>query len=101
MKVSYVYILAGASRVLYVGVTSDLERRVAEHKAKLIPGFTQRYNVTELVYFEVYGDIRGAIAREKQIKDWRRSKKIALIESQNPKWKDLSTAWAAKPQSTQ
>jgi putative endonuclease len=97
VKVSYAYILAGASRVLYVGVTNDLERRVAEHKTKLIPGFTQRYNVTEVVYFELHGDIRGAIAREKQIKAWRRSKKIALIESQNPRWKDLSAAWGAKP----
>ena len=96
MKTSYVYILAGASRVLYVGVTSNLERRVAEHKEKKIPGFTRRYNVTELVYFEVHGDIRGAIAREKQIKSWRRSKKVALIAAMNPEWRDLSLEWAAR-----
>ena len=96
MKVSYVYILAGASRVLYVGVTSDLERRVAQHKEKVIPGFTRRYNVTELVYFEVHGDIRSAIEREKQIKNWRRSKKVALIAGMNPEWRDLSLEWTAK-----
>jgi putative endonuclease len=93
MKVSYVYILAGASRVLYVGVTSDLERRVAQHKAKLVSGFVKKYNVTELVYFEVHGDIRGAIAREKQIKGWRRSKKTDLITANNPTWKDLGAGW--------
>ena len=90
MKTYHVYILASASRVLYVGVTGDLLRRVHEHKEKKVPGFTARYRVTELVYFEAFGDARLAIAREKQIKGWLRVKKIALIESFNPQWKDLS-----------
>jgi putative endonuclease len=82
--------MASASRVLYVGVTGDLLRRVSEHRQKRVPGFTARYRVTELVYIEAFGDIRLAIAREKQIKGWLRTKKIALIESFNPRWKDLS-----------
>ena len=81
MKTYYVYILASASRTLYVGVTNNLERRVLEHRRKLIPGFTARYNINRLVHFEVFGDIRAAIGREKQIKGWLRSKKIALIEA--------------------
>jgi putative endonuclease len=71
-------------------VTNNLEKRVYEHKQKLIEGFTKKYNTTMLVYYEGTNDVRTAIAREKQIKGWRRSKKIALIESMNPQWKDLS-----------
>ena len=82
--------MTNKSRTLYTGVTNDLERRVYEHKQKLVPGFTAKYNITRLVYFEVTQDIQAAIAREKQIKGWLRSKKIALIESVNPGWKDLS-----------
>jgi putative endonuclease len=82
--------MASASRVLYTGVTNDLARRVWEHKQKRVPGFSARYRVTELVYFEAFGNIRAAIAREKQIKGWLRTRKIALIESFNPKWDDLS-----------
>jgi putative endonuclease len=82
--------MASASRVLYVGVTGHLARRVCEHKQKRVPGFTARYRVTELVYFEAFGDIRAAIAREKQIKGWLRARKITLIEAFNPRWKDLS-----------
>ncbi len=93
VKQYYVYIMTNKSRTLYTGVTNDLERRVYEHKEKLVPGFTAKYNVTQLVYFEVTQDVRGAIAREKQIKGWLRRKKIALIESVNPEWKDLSTEW--------
>jgi putative endonuclease len=78
---------------LYTGMTNDLQRRIYQHKHKLIEGFTKKYNVTRLVYFEMYGDVRDAIAREKQIKKWRRSKKIDLIESLNPKWRDLSEDW--------
>lgn len=89
----YVYIMASASRVLYTGVTSDLERRVWEHKTKQVVGFTEKYNVTRLVYFEKFGRIEDAIAREKEIKGWLRRKKIALIESQNGTWKDLSWGW--------
>jgi len=90
VKTYHVYILASASRVLYIGVTGDLLRRVMEHKQMRVPGFTARYRVTELVYFEVFGNPRVAIAREKQIKGWLRARKIALIESFNPRWTDLS-----------
>ena len=93
MKPFYVYIMANRSRTLYTGVTNSLERRVFEHKQKLVPGFTRKYDITRLVYWEETFDIREAIAREKQIKGWRRSKKIALIESLNPEWRDLSDDW--------
>jgi putative endonuclease len=93
MKTYYVYIMTNRSRTLYTGVTKNPERRVLEHKRKLIPGFTAKYNIHKLAYFETYGDIRAAIAREKQIKGWLRSKKVALIESRNPDWKDLSAEW--------
>jgi putative endonuclease len=85
--------MASKSRTLYTGVTSNLERRVLQHKGKLLPGFTARYNIDRLVYFEGFGDVLAAITREKQIKSWSRKKKIALIESVNPDWKDLSDAW--------
>jgi putative endonuclease len=85
--------MTNKSRTLYTGVTNDLERRVYEHKRKLVPGFTVKYNITRLVYFEATQDVQAAIAREKQIKGWLRRKKIALIESLNPAWDDLSTKW--------
>lgn len=89
----FVYILSNPSnRVLYVGVTSDLERRVHEHKAKLVPGFTVRYNVTKLVYFEETEDVRVALEREKQIKSWRRSRKNDLVRQVNPGWMELPLA---------
>ncbi len=75
MKNYYVYILANASRSLYVGVTTNLTRRVWEHKQRLVQGFTRKYKLTELVYYEIWGDVRSAIAREKEIKGWRRLKK--------------------------
>jgi putative endonuclease len=90
VKTYHVYIMASASRVLYIGVTGDLLRRVREHKAMRVPGFTARYRVTELAYFEAFGDICIAIAREKQIKGWLRERKIALIESFNSHWRDLA-----------
>jgi putative endonuclease len=90
-KTCHVYIMASASRVLYIGVTGDRLRRVREHKQMRLPGFTARYRVAELVYFEPFADIRFAIAREKQIKGWLRARKIALIESFNPHWRDLAT----------
>ena len=92
-KQYYVYIMTNRSRTLYTGVTNDLERRVYEHKEKLVPGFTVKYNITRLVYFEVTQDVQAAISREKQIKGWLRRRKIALIESVNPGWKDLSIEW--------
>jgi putative endonuclease len=82
MKQYYVYILASRSRNLYVGVTNDLERRVYEHKQKLVPGFTTKYNIDRLVYFEATEDVQAAISREKQVKGWLRSKKIMLIGSE-------------------
>ena len=87
----YVYIMTNEAGTLYTGVTNDLVRRILEHKQKLIPGFTRRYNLTRLVYYEVTPDVRAAIAREKQIKGWLRRKKVALVESMNPEWRDL---WA-------
>ena len=78
--------------MLYIGVTNNLARRASEHKEKRIPGFSARYRVSELVYFEAFGDIRAAIPREKQIKGWLRTRKIALIETLNPRWKDLSAS---------
>ncbi|HEV2423380.1 MAG TPA: GIY-YIG nuclease family protein [Terriglobia bacterium] len=93
MKTCYVYILSSRFRVFYTGVTNNLERRILEHKRKLAPGFTQKYNVDRLVYFETSNDIRSAIQREKQIKGWLRSKKIALIVANNPTWRDLSEGW--------
>jgi putative endonuclease len=86
----HVYILAGKSGVLYTGVTSNLVLRVHQHKQRKISGFTQKYNVTRLVWFEAHGRATSAIAREKQIKAWTRAKRIALIEKANPQWKDLS-----------
>mgnify|MGYP000959275410 CR=1 FL=1 len=89
-KKGYVYILTNiGNRVLYTGVTSDLVKRIYEHQNKLADGFTKKYNVHKLVYYEVFEDMTNAISREKQIKGWRRSKKIKLIEKVNPKWKDL------------
>jgi putative endonuclease len=89
----FIYILASRSRRLYTGVTNNLERRIFEHKSKTIPGFTRKYNIIRLVYFEVFTDIRQAIRREKQIKGWRRNRKIGLIQSTNPGWADLSDGW--------
>jgi putative endonuclease len=91
----YVYIMTNPSKTLYIGVTNDLFRRVQQHKHHAAPGFTARYNTTVLVYFEATPSVEAAIAREKQIKRWRRDKKIALIESMNPNWRDLSGDWSA------
>ena len=89
----YVYILTNASRTLYVGVTNDFGKRLHQHKSKVGPGFTSKYNVNWLVYYEQTSDVGSALAREKQIKAWRRSKKDALIEAMNPGWKDLPLEW--------
>ena len=87
---SYIYILTNKPNgVLYIGVTSNLKRRIIEHKESFIPGFTQKYKTTSLIYFEEYEDIRNAITREKQLKKWNREWKIRLIEKINPEWKDL------------
>jgi putative endonuclease len=92
-KEYYVYIITNKSRTLYTGVTGDLARRVYEHKNKLVPGFTKKYNIQYLVYYEMTSSINSAIEREKRIKGWLRAKKIALIDAMNPEWKDLSEEW--------
>ena len=93
MKHYYVYILANRSKNLYTGVTNNLQRRMYEHKHHLVEGFTSTYHVTRLVYFEETSDVRAALEREKCIKGWVRAKKVALIETSNPGWRDLSEAW--------
>jgi putative endonuclease len=93
MKQYYVYIMSNRSRTLYTGMTDDLSWRVYEHKDKAGTGFTKRYRITRLVYYEITDDVQAAIQREKQIKGWLRRKKIALIETTNPEWKDLSEEW--------
>ena len=90
MKNYYDYIMTNNSKTLYIGVTNDLIRRVYEHKNKLIDGFTKKYNITKLVYYEVFNTIDEAIRREKQLKNWHRKWKINLIESMNKDWTDLS-----------
>ncbi len=87
----YVYIMSGHNRRLYVGVTNDLVQRIQQHKSKSVEGFTKRYNLTSLVHYEQFGNIKDAIAREKQIKGWLRVKKIELIEVSNPGWFDLAS----------
>jgi len=89
----YIYIMTNRSKTLYVGITRDIIKRVFQHKSKLVPGFTKKYNISKLVYYDVTSDINSALKREKQIKGWLRSKKIALIESLNPDWNDLSEDW--------
>ena len=91
----FVYILASKTRRLYVGVTNDLIRRVWEHRTELIPGFTKRYGIKQLVYYEHIEAPETAIRREKQVKDYARVKKLALIASQNPEWHDLAEHWFA------
>ena len=87
----YIYILTNSNgKVMYIGVTNDLKRRLTEHKSGHIHGFTQKYNIHKLVYFEKYSSINDAIKREKQLKKWRREKKNSLVEEVNPNWIDLS-----------
>lgn len=93
MRDAFVYIMANRSRRTYVGVTSNLERRVWEHKHKVHECFTKRYNIVLLVYMEQLPDMRDAIAREKELKDWRRDRKVALIQAANPEWLDLAQGW--------
>ena len=93
----YVYILANwNNKVIYAGVTNNLERRIYEHKNKIVDGFTKKYNINKLVYFDSTIDIKAAIEREKQIKGWTRQKKNTLIEEANPKWEDLSGKWGVQ-----
>ena len=90
----YVYLITNwNNQVMYVGVTNNLQMRIYEHKNKLVKGFTEKYNVNKLVYFEESNDINSAIAREKEIKKWRREKKNRLVVQMNPDWEDLSLKW--------
>ena len=90
----YVYLLTNwNNKVMYLEVTNNLERRFYEHKNKLVKGFTEKYNVNKLVYFEETQDVTAAFAREKEIKKWRREKKNQLVNRMNPNWKDLSSGW--------
>ena len=93
MKTSYVYIMGSESGALYVGMTSEIKKRVYEHKNHLIPSFTDKYNIDRLLYVETMGEPTSAINREKQIKAWRREKEVALIDSQNIAWNDISEDW--------
>jgi putative endonuclease len=108
MKTYAVYILSNTSHMLYIGVTSDLDRRLWQHRNKIVPGFTAAYNLYSLVYFELYSNIKAAIAREKELKRWGRPKKLSLIRSANPDWADLAATVFKKskypirfPQSTE
>ena len=94
----FVYVMTSRRHTaLYTGVTNDVHRRVAQHRAGTLPGFTKTYNCDRLVYFEEWADVRSAIAREKQIKGWTRARKEALIEAINPTWADLAADWYTEP----
>ncbi|MFA6184020.1 MAG: GIY-YIG nuclease family protein [Parcubacteria group bacterium] len=94
MKHYYVYILTNKKDgVLYIGITNNLERRVCEHKNKKIKGFTEKYNLDKLIFYEETNDVAFAIQREKQLKKWNRKWKIDLIEKDNPNWTDLASSW--------
>ncbi|CAN5617928.1 GIY-YIG nuclease family protein [soil metagenome] len=97
MNQFYVYILASKSGVLYTGMTNDLKRRVWQHKQKLVPGFTAKYNVTLLAFYESFPAAVQAIEAEKRIKAWTRAKRVTLIESMNPTWRDLADDWTDAP----
>lgn len=89
----WVYILTSRTGTLYIGITGYIDRRISQHKMDSIEGFTEKYKVHRLVYYETFGYVLNAIRREKQLKGWRREKKIALIEKTNPRWQDLSEHW--------
>lgn len=93
MRRFYVYILSSRSRTLYVGMTSDIARRLGEHRSRSVDGFTRRYRVERLVYLEEHPSACSALEREQQIKRWRREKKVRLIETLNPAWEDLAEVW--------
>jgi putative endonuclease len=92
----WVYIVCSRSGTLYIGMTNSIERRIWEHKSGEFEGFASKYHCDRLVYFESFDDVRKAIDREKQLKGWRRAKKIALIEAPNPRWQDLAEKWGAQ-----
>ena len=92
-KTFYVYILASLSGTLYVGITSDLRKRMWQHKEHVFKGFSSKYKIDRLLYYESFGSAQEAIEREKQLKGWRREKKIKLVATENPRWADLSGGW--------
>jgi len=92
-KTYYVYIMTNQSRTLYVGFTNNIQQRIMQHKEGLVEGFTSHYKIDTLIYFETFNDATSRIAREKQIKRWRREKKVRLINQENPDWHDLSDGW--------
>jgi putative endonuclease len=92
----FVYIMCSRSGTLYIGMTNSIYRRALQHKRGEIEGFASKYHCTRLVYYEGFDDVRNAIDREKQLKGWTRAKKIALIESKNPRWEDWADKWGAK-----
>jgi len=94
MPTFYVYILTNHSRMLYVGMTNDLKNRLNEHRTKKFDGYTAKFNINQIVYFEALPYLNATVAREKQLKGWSRAKKVALIEKMNPHWDDLSDHWA-------
>ncbi len=100
MRNCWAYILSNKSKTLYIGVTGNLQGRVYEHEQKLIDGFTKKYNLSKLVYFETFNNMQDAIHREKQLKNWHREWKINLIESINPDWKDLSEDFNSDPETS-
>jgi putative endonuclease len=100
LKNYFVYILSNKSRMLYVGVTNNLEVRLYQHRMRLVQGFAERFGIFKLVYFEDTPDVMAAITREKEIKGWVRRKKVALISSFNPAWKDFSEEWSPPPADT-
>jgi putative endonuclease len=93
MREYYVYILTNISQTLYIGVTNDLQRRIHEHRVGLGSEFTRKYHVHQLVYYESTNNVSTAIEREKELKSWRRSRKLDLIREKNPEWKDLAAEW--------
>ena len=93
MREYYVYMMTNVGRTLYTGITNDLVRRVAEHQQNAIPGFTSRYHIDRLVWYESTSDVASAIAREKQLKGWKQRRKVELVTSLNPIWSDLSAEW--------
>ena len=97
MKTYFVYVISNKSRRLYIGITSKLEKRVLEHKNKMLDGFTSRYSFDMLVHYEQFSNVHSAIAREKELKGWRRDKKLALIFAENPDWADRSLEWKQDP----
>jgi putative endonuclease len=89
----FIYIITNKTGTLYIGLTNNIKKRIYEHKNKLIEGFTKKYNIDRLLYFETFRDMDSAIAREKTLKGWLRKKKLELIRDSNPEWKDISEKW--------